>query len=251
MRTLPPLKAISHALKSVIAYRMAGIRIGALWILILFLLDGAELLLLGGDAAGAGNGASAAAQFLTAITGLFAFCSIAVSWHRFILRDELPAAANALRLDMPVLRYLGNSLLALMAGAVPLALLAAIVAFLPQAAVTVLLPAALAAGAFITMLSLKLPAVALGRTDFSFSDALKSADGNFWQIAAVFLLNALVIFLPALAFTTLVLLLRQASPAIATATGLILSIPLNLFFTLFSISVLTSLYGFFVEKRDF
>src|SRR5205085_2731995 len=144
-----------------------------------------------------------------------------------------------------------NSLVALMAGVIPLAMLATIVAFLPRAAIIILLPASLAAGAFISMLSLKLPAVALGRTDFSFRDALKSADGNFWQIAVVFVLNALAIFLPALALNEIILLLRQTNPAFAVPAGLILSVPLNLFFTLFSISVLTSLYGFFVEKRDF
>jgi len=248
---LPPLKAVSHALKSVITYRMAGVRIGAFWIGILFALDAAELLLFGVDAARNGTGPVRVVKLLSVIAGFFAFSSIAVNWHRFILRDELPTAANSLRLDAPVLRYLGNSFLAILAGGIPLALIAAIVAFLPPVAVILLLPASLAAGAFIMMLSLKLPAVALDRGNFSFGDALKSAEGNFWQIATVFLLNALVIFVPAIALTALMLLLRQASPAAATATGLILSVPLNLFFTLFSVSVLTSLYGFFVEKRDF
>ncbi|MBC8036204.1 MAG: hypothetical protein H7X89_03190 [Rhizobiales bacterium] len=247
MRKLPPLKAVSHALKSVISYRMAGIRIGALWMVILFAVDVAERLLFP-SGAGAGNGTATSIRWLSAIVSFLAFSSIAVSWHRFILRDELPLAANSLRLDARVLRYLGNSLLALLAGGVPLVLFATALAFLPRAAAIVLLPAALTAGAFISMLSLKLPAVALDRSDFSFGDALKSAEGNFWQIATVFLLNAMVIFLP---LTALVLLLRQVSPAVASVTGLILSVPLNLFFTLFSVSVLTSLYGFFVEKRDF
>jgi hypothetical protein len=230
---------------------MVGVRIGALWITILFLLDAAELLFLGDGATENGAGGPAVARFLTATVGLFGFCSIAVGWHRFILRDEIPTLANSLRLDALVLRYIGNSLLALLAGVVPLVVLATIVAFLPRAAIAILLPAALAAGALISILSLKLPAIALGRTDFSFRDALKSADGNFWQVSAVFLLNGLIIFLPALALTEIVLLLRQASPTVAVAAGLILSVPLNLFFTLFSISVLTSLYGFFVERRDF
>ncbi len=251
MRTLPPLKAVSHAFNSVITYRMAGIRIGLLWMAILFVIDVAERLLFGTGSAEASSAPATLARLLSAAVGFVAFSSVAVNWHRFILRDELPTTAKSLRLDTPVLRYLGNSLLAILAGGVPLALIATILAFMPRAAIIVLLPAALAAGALILMLSLKLPAVALDRADFSFRDALKSADGNFWQIAAVFLLNGLAIFLPALALTTLVVLLRQTSPALAAATGLILSVPLNLFLTLFSVSVLTSLYGFFVEKRDF
>ncbi len=249
MRKLPPFKAISHALKSVIAYRMAGFQIGALWVAILFVVDVAERLLFGTSETP--TAAANATRFISAILGFMAFSSVAVNWHRFILRDELPPFAKSLRLDGLVLRYLGNSLLALLAGGAPLALIATIVAFSPQAAVIVLLPAAAIAGAFITMLSLKLPAVALDRQDFSFSDALKSAEGNFWQIAMVFLLNAVIVFLPLLALTITVDLLRQSSPAIAAATALVLSIPLNLFVTLFSVNVLTSLYGFFVERRDF
>ena len=249
MRKLPITAAVVHAFKSVVTYRRIGVRIGALWMAILFVLNGAELLLAGTGKVASGPGAIA--EVLSVVAGLFAFSSIAVNWHRFILRDEMPSAATSLRLDAVVLRYLGNSILALLAGGVPLALLAAIVAFLPQAAIALLFPAGLAAGTFIMMLSLKLPAVALGRRDFTFGAALKTVEGNFWQIAGVFLLNALVIFVPALALTLLILLLRQASPALATATGLVLSVPLNLFLTLFSVSVLTSLYGFFVEKRDF
>lgn len=249
MRKLPPLKAVSHALKSVISYRMAGIQIGALWVIVLFVVDVAERLLFG--ASETPTPAANATRFISAILGFTAFSSVAVNWHRFILRDELPPFAKSLRLDRLVLRYLGNSLLALLAGGVPLVLVAAIIAFSPQAALIVLFPAAVAAGSFITMLSLKLPAVALDRQDFSFSDALKSAEGNFWQIAMVFLLNAVIVFLPALALTMIIELLRQFSPALAVATALILSMPLNLFITLFSVNVLTSLYGFFVEKRGF
>ncbi len=247
MRKLPPLKAVSHALRSVITYRMAGIRIGIVWIAILFALDAAELLLFGFDPERTRDGPARTFDFISAITGFVAFSSIAVNWHRFILRDEL-LTANSLRLDTLVLRYIGNSLLTFLAGFAPFAVIVTIVAFLPRTAMIVLLPASVLAGAFIMILSLKLPAVALGRRDFSFGDALKSSEGNFWQIAAVFLLNALVILLPLYALASL---LRQASPATAAAAGLVLSVPLNLFLALFSVSVLTSLYGFFIEKRDF
>lgn len=251
MRKLPIVTAITHALRSVITYRMAGLRIGGAWMIVLFVLNAAELLFIGSGADQTPSNAATAAELLSAAAGLLAFSSIAVGWHRFILKDELPVAAAALRVDGLVFRYLGNSMLALLGGAVPLAAVAIAVALLPQIAVLLLLPAALVAGVFIMMLSLKLPAVALGRSDFTFGNAVKVAEGNHWQILGVFLLNAAIILIPGLLLTGLVLLLRQVGPGIATAIGLILSVPLNLFFTLFSVSVLTSLYGFFVEKRDF
>lgn len=251
MRKLPVIAAVTHALKSVVTYRMAGIRIGGAWMIVLFVLNAVELLLIGTDSSENPSNAGTLAEVVSASAGLVAFSSIAVGWHRFILKDEIPAAASSLRVDNLVMRYLGNSLLALMAGALPLAFLAIGVALLPQLAVLLLVPAALAAGTFIMMLSLKLPAVALGRGDFGFGDALKAADENQWQILGVFLLNAVIILVPGLLLTGVILLLRLASPALATTAGLILSVPLNLFFTLFSVSVLTSLYGYFVEKREF
>jgi hypothetical protein len=182
---------------------------------------------------------------------MVAFCSMAVNWHRFILRDELPSVSAALRVDALVLRYLGNSLLALAAGALPMLLVAGIVSILPQTAIILLLPAALAAGTIITILSIKLPAVALGRRDFSFADALRAAEGNFWPILAIFCLNLFVIAAPMLVLAVPVALLRSTNPILSDIVGLLVSAPLNLFLVLFSVSVLTSLYGFFVEGRDF
>jgi hypothetical protein len=37
----------------------------------------------------------------------------------------------------------------------------------------------------------------------------------------------------------------------AKVLALVLSVPVNLFLSLFSVSLLSSLYGFFVEKRKF
>src|SRR5439155_13916851 len=42
---------------------------------------------------------------------MMAASSIAVNWHRYILRDEVPRGGDVLRLDEVVWRYFGNMLL--------------------------------------------------------------------------------------------------------------------------------------------
>jgi len=42
-----------------------------------------------------------------------------------------------------------------------------------------------------------------------------------------------------------------ASPALWDVVGTVLQMAVNWIFTIFGITILTSLYGFFVENRDF
>jgi hypothetical protein len=83
------------------------------------------------------------------------------------------------------------------------------------------------------------------------ADAMKASEGNFWQVMGVFLLSALIIFVVALALFILAALLSYLPQVIAIAIGLAAGAAVNLFVILFSVSLLTSLYGFFVERRDF
>lgn len=92
-----------------------------------------------------------------------------------------------------MLRYAGNSMLVMLVMGVPLAL-GALAATFVQPLAFLLVPLALAAGAVVTRLSIKLPAVALGRSDFTFRDAWKAGEGNDWQLLVLFLLNAAIIF---------------------------------------------------------
>ena len=247
MRKLSPFKAISHAFNSVYTYRSAALRIGVFWIPLLFLLGIVELMAGPPDMQNPTLGFPLAVQVAAGIVGFIAFCSMAVSWHRFILRDEMGSPS---RVDGPVLRYAGNSLLIGLLVAVPLAILLLIALLVPGVGL-VLLPLVLVAGTVVTRLSIKLPAVALGRNDFSFRDAWKVSEGSFWPILGVFLINAAVVF-----GTLLVLILAAgALGAISPAAGkiflLVADAVLKLFLTLFNASIFTSLYGYFVERRDF
>src|SRR6476646_3834517 len=53
--------------------------------------------------------------FIVGATAMLAAASIAVNWHRFILRDEVLRGTEVLRLDEVVWRYFGNMLIIMMA----------------------------------------------------------------------------------------------------------------------------------------
>jgi hypothetical protein len=250
MRKLSIAAAVKHALNSVVAYRGVGIRIGLLWIIILLALHLVGEFLIG-QSTQPQPGRMGPFDLIQIAVGLIAFCSIAVNWHRFVLSDEMPTPRGALRLDGLVLRYTGNSLLTALMTFLPVAVLAAIVSALMPPAVILVLPAVAVAGAANFMLSLKLPAIALGRTDFGFADAMKAAEGNFWQVMGVFLLSALIVFAVALMLVILDSLLGHLPHMLAVIIGLAVGAAVNLFIILFSVSVLTSLYGFFVQGRNF
>ncbi len=191
MRKLSPTKAIAHAFNSVASYRHIALRIGAFWVPVLLVLAFLQSFVAPVNPEAPELGPGVFLEIASGIIGFLAFCSMAVSWHRFILRDELGSPS---RIDRDVIRYAGNSLLIMLIGAVPLGLFAGILTvFLPPLSFLVL-PAAIAAGAVIFRLSIKLPAVALGRTDFTFKDAWAASEGNTLPLIGVFLLNAAIAF---------------------------------------------------------
>jgi len=257
MRKLNPIKAVLHALTSVLAYRAIAVRFGIFWIPVMFVLGVAEHYTLPPQPTDTISGPAIAVQLLSGVVGLIGFCSMAVSWHRFILRDEV---SPPLRVDSIVWRYLGNSLLIMLIVLVPMIVLLGGAAGLASgAAAPVLSP--LVSGLFLLLsllmgtiamrLSIKLPAVAVGRNDFTFRDAWQASDGNFWRIAMVFALNGLLLLAAWAAFLLIMHLAASLAAPLAPFVALILGAVFQLFYTMFNAGIFTSLYGFFVERRDY
>ena len=247
MRKLSPTKAISHALNLVWSYRQVAARIGLGWLPVLLLCGIAEVYFAPPGAAPGEIPSIPPIQIATFIVSLIATSSMAVSWQRFILRDEV---SRGLRLDATVLRYAGFSFLLLVATVFPSALLLAMALIAPSA-VALALPAVVLIGGAVTRLSIKFPAIALGDRAFRFADAWKASEGNFWQCLGVFLLTW------AITLGGLFVLILVGSGIgqmnatlgdLALTVGVIL---MQLFYAIFNASVFTSLYGFFVERREF
>lgn len=248
MRKLSPLKAIAHALNSVFTYKHVALRIGMVWVPVLILFGLVEIYVGPPDLRSTELTAPIVVQLLTLLVTFIAVCSIAVSWHRFILRDEV---GPLMRLDNHVLRYAGNTLLIMLMVLAPALILVFAIAVSPALGSFLAVPFVLAFGGVVTSLSIKLPAVALGRTDFSFRDAWKVREGNFWAVLGVFLLSAAIFFGIVLVLIMLTSLIGRVSPVAAQLVGVIASAVVQLFYTVFNASIFTSLYGFFVERRDF
>lgn len=192
------------------------------------------------------------------LISLLAFSSIAVNWHRYILLDELPRGAEYFRVDNLTMRYFGNLLLLFlfifliaMVVVIPLAIAGALTGaevFFTILSVLIALPIA---GTAFMRWGVKLPAIALGRDDMGFPAAWRLTDGNNGGIFLVFLLNALITFGVGIAFGLVVLLINAMSPGLAMIIEFIGQLVLNWLLSILGITLLTSLYGFFAENRNF
>jgi hypothetical protein len=199
--------------------------------------------------------------FVTLILGAIALlsaASIAVNWHRYILRDEVPRGANLLRLDDVVWRYFGNLLLIMLAvfaivvvAAIPLNLIGALAGSPGFGVVLTFIVALPIAGTLFLRLGVRLPSIALGRTDFFMRDAWNITKENNGAILVLFLLNALVGLSAIAAVVAVAAVFSLLGAVIAAAAEIIVQVAANWLLTIFGITILTSLYGFFVESRDF
>lgn len=249
-RILPAFKTFRHALTLVRDNSALGIRISLLWTAILLILAIAEITTGAPPTEGMAPEMSPL-QLVSAAVGFVAFASIAVNWHRYVLRDEAPLPPSGLRLDHAVWRYAGNALAVGAALVVPTLAVMAITTQLPPLATVLVLPTLAISAALAMTLSIKLPAVALGRADFTFRQAIAAASGSLWPLLGLFFLYV------AAASAGIVVIILAASlaysihPLAETIVGLTLASVMNIFFTLLSISVATSIYGYLVERREF
>ena len=260
-RQLAAGQCIRHAITSVrnnIAY---AFRISWPWYSVLVPIGIAAGLLVdyvtGGNAE-AHPEAAAPIYLILVIINLLAFSSIAVNWHRYILLDEVPQGSELFRLDDKTWRYFGNVLLITLIMVVtsllmvfPLVFISSflnaplVLAFIIMAAILCLI------GILFFRLSVKLPSIALGRRDFPLSHAWAATTANNLSLLLIFLFE-IAVLIGALAVMLLVLfVVTSISPMLGVVVGVILQLLMNWIFTIFGITILTSLYGFFVEDRDF
>ena len=254
MHKLPAFQTIKHAMKAVVQFRNTGARIGLPWVLVL-----AGISLLDRFFSAAPDPADGAAnlmlpgpmEFVVAAFSLVIFSSIAVNWHRYILLDEITAPEKIFRLDRPVWSYAGRTLLIMLITLVPMLVLSTIfLRTLPGLSLILVIPF-FVAGIYIMRMSVALPAIALDRKDFGITAALQVTQGNNLQFAALLALNGLILFATFLSLGIVLSIVGNVNVTAAKILALVLSVPVNLFLSLFSVSLLSSLYGFFVEQRKF
>jgi len=257
MRKLPVIPALTHAFKSVWDNRWVALRMSWIWYVIL-----AVALAAGSQVSatrGGGDPQTLAPEVMFVEIGMILLVllvnsSFAVHWHRYILLDEVPGPFDALRLDGKVWRYFGNSLAIIIGLIVPSIALAIPFVFVAIATgASQLVPLASMISVIVVVsicflrLGLKLPAIALGIPDFRFIDAWRASAGNSSRVAALFLITLSI----ALVASFVVALINLSGGFAGLVVGFVLQLAINWFLTFFAITLLTSLYGFFVQNRDF
>jgi hypothetical protein len=100
-------------------------------------------------------------------------------------------------------------------------------------------------------LFIKLPAIALGRTDYGFGQAMRDSQGNFLEMMGFILLFTIAMLVPSFILGFITGILEAGLGIIGTIVSVVLNVAYQWFTLIIGISALTTLYGFFVEKRDF
>ncbi len=262
MRALPVTDAFNHALKS--TFRNLGFAFYASWPWMLAILPfnivGNVYVIL--------NRAENPQKFvpgilivslLIGLLTIVAFASIAVNWHRYVLLDQVPLGWQRLRLDGIVWRYIGNIFLIVLifaVGEIAFGLIAALsVLILRTAALVILVP--LVIGLIFAFLSYgyrlgcKLPGIAVGRDNISFGEVLDSTQGNFWRFVGLGLLNFVVLIgLGVVVFLMTFVASRSSGEALLSIVVAV-QFFVNWVASIFGVTMLTSLYGYFIEGREF
>lgn len=254
-RSLPVLACIKHTLNSTFQYRSQAVRIALPWVLIITLAN-LVIMAAGGGLREPKNLTSMTAGMALGEIVLFALSllgasSIAVNWHRYILRDQMPGSmAEILRLDAPVWRYASFTLLNILIVMLPAGLLLGLnMALLP--AIPLAVVAVVIAAVVLLRLSLVLPAIALGRSDFGYRDALAATEGQMLPLTGLLFVNLAIIFALLAGFALLLMVASALPLPLSALIAAIVSLLANLVLAIFSVSLLSSLYGFYIEGRNF
>jgi hypothetical protein len=198
-------------------------------------------------------------MYASMFVSMIIYSSIGIMWHRYILKDEIPSGTQRIRMDGMVARYVGNTILIallVMLSLLPFALLLSGVVAATGNVSTALFTAFFALVIMIAMpityrLSIKLPAIALGRRDFDLKNAWQLTEGNMVPLMALSLLSiALVLVVGSGAGAVMQGLAYVTGGELEWAFMIVRQI-ISWIMAIFAITLLTSLYGFFVEKREF
>jgi len=161
------------------------------------------------------------------------------------------------RLDDRVWRYFGNMVMIMLSVlavlvifAIPLSILAVLANSSALGVAATFILGVPVAGTLFLRLAVKLPSIAVGRSDFSLRDAWRATGGNNLPILLLFVLNLLAGVGAIFLLVAMQALLSHFGVG-GIIVGIVVEVAFNWILTIFGITILTSLYGFFIENRDF
>lgn len=181
---------------------------------------------------------------LATIGGVLVSLWIVVNWHRFILLEEIPTGWLPQIHFGRIMSYIGHALLLgliFFAGMVPVILIGALLGANGLSPIIVLF-FVICASLILWRVIIILPAAAIGKS-MGLREAWGATEGHWGAIIAVFFIG--------LVFQTVIQLvfagLQYLMPVVGT---FLILIPSVFILPLINVSILTTMYGVFVEGRS-
>ena len=199
------------------------------------------------EAAGAAMLGFAPVAIITGLLLLVVYIWLAVTWHRYILLDEVPSGQLPAFNMNRILSYAGSAiLLGLILVAISIVVSLVLSPLLFLGFLVFILPIVVIAIALIIdyRLGLVLPAKAVDKP-LSFGEAwaaTKGQNGTILVLAIVSALAAVIIDIPAYIFGLI--------PGIGYILSLIWTLGTGWVKVVVGVSILTTLYGVYIEKRN-
>ena len=268
MQKLPVFRTFGNMLDSVIENLSTALALSWPWLLVLFPIRLAGdfyhyWLELGRQHPTGTTAAYNEADFIVGLLSAIVFASIAVNWHRYILRSEVAEGAQRLRLDALVWRYfffgiiIGLLVALVMFGGIFAVTLVSLAFAAASKTLAIVLASLLSLPLFLLLIgasarwSVKLVAIALGDKDYSLSDAWRATIGNTWRLAGLELMFFIAIGMVGLLNVGAGYGSSLFNSSLTAAVVAAVTVLVGWFSTLMGITMLTSVYSFFVEKRVF
>jgi hypothetical protein len=268
MRTLPVGAAFGHSINSTVNNLKFAFHVSWPWLIVLLpvsVFSNVYFQLHPVEPNTMPDAQTVVLGLLSAVLEIAVFASIAVSWHRYILKDEVPQSiGDRLRADSVVLRYAGNTVLVwLRVMAMMMLSLLPFLIVVGALAVSKVLGSLVGILWFIGFLayavwligaagrwSIKLVSVAVGK-DMPMRDAWSATEGSHWQIVGLYCLFALCALGVGLVLGGIAFAGASSGSIPVLIVVMAVQTMINWVFTIWGVTLLTSLYGFFVENREF
>jgi hypothetical protein len=167
------------------------------------------------------------------------------------LRDAPLNNVKPFRVDKTVQLYFARVVLIDIVCFVPLLILVAMAEFLPVVVSPLILALVIQLGVVAYRISLGLPAVAINSAPISMKQSFEKTAGNNLRILGLLVIVHLILAAILLGYIFAVNFFQLLNPVMGLISVFILGIPATFFNMLLLVSLLTSLYGFFIEQRDF
>lgn len=241
------LHIIRHSIQMILRNLLDILRLGLIPVAVVVGSVAALFALVFATASEQGPGAGATLLFI-AVFLIAVACSLwfIVNWHRFVLLEDYPKGWIPPFHGDRMASYVGHALMLSL-----IMFLAMIPLFLSQLFLAQVGSVFVASGGvaifFLVMsvlgmrLSVILPAAAIGKP-LTLKDAFHVTKGANWTICVVMFLLAGCHFVVSI-------LIGLLSAGQMAALALVLAVPVQLFLTILPVSILTTLYGHYVEGR--